>query len=155
MVKFKILKFASFKKNFFKKIVGAFTKNGKKLQIKKQLNLAFQFLQQKTGYSFAYLLNTLFIELNTFVEVRQIFIRKKMFFVPFFISVERRLFLAIKWFIQSLKQSNEKGPFFQKFIQEFLLLLKFESVKEANSVGLKKNNDLLAIKNRANIHYRW
>lgn len=155
MVKFKILKFASFKKNFFKKIIGAFIKSGKKLQIKKQLNFAFQFLQQKTGYSFAYILNTLFIELNTFVEVRQIFIRKKMFFVPFFISVERRLFLAIKWFITSLKKSTETVPFSQKFIQEFLLLLKFESGKEANSIDLKKNNDLLAIKNRANIHYRW
>lgn len=155
MVKFKILKFASFKKNFFKKIIGAFIKSGKKLQIKKQLNFAFQFLQQKTGYSFAYILNTLFIELNTFVEVRQIFIRKKMFFVPFFISVERRLFLAIKWFITSLKKSTENVPFSQKFIQEFLLLLKFESGKEANSIDLKKNNDLLAIKNRANIHYRW
>ena len=155
MVKFKILKFASFKKNFFKKIIGAFIKSGKKLQIKKQLNFAFQFIQQKTRYSFAYILNTLFIELNTFVEVRQIFIRKKMFFVPFFISVERRLFLAIKWFITSLKKSTENVPFSQKFIQEFLLLLKFESGKEANSLDLKKNNDLLAIKNRANIHYRW
>lgn len=155
MVKFKIIKFNSCKKDFYDKLIGSFTKKGLKIKVKKYVNKAFQRVQVQTGYSFAYILTELLVELNTFIEVRQVYIRNKMIFVPFFISLERRFFLAIKWFIKGVNDNKNKLSFVDKLVFELLSILKIEPFKTSKAISHKNLNDTLAVKNRSNIHYRW
>ncbi|MEK0419586.1 MAG: hypothetical protein RIQ65_279, partial [Pseudomonadota bacterium] len=137
MVKFKVRKFNSCKKDLYEKLIGSFIKNGLKLKIKKQVHKAFQILRVTTGYSFSYILIALLAELNTFIEVREVYLRKKKTFVPFFISFERRFFLALSWLIKSLKDNKNKLSFAEKLVIEISAILKVNGHKTSKALNYK------------------
>ena len=85
----------SHKKSLYSILVGFITKNGNKSQATKIVNSAFLKVSKKTGLSKRQILLKLFLKLNSFVEVRKLKIRKRIFFVPFPTTLKRRLYLEL------------------------------------------------------------
>ena len=155
MVKFKFRKFNKYKKDFYDNLIGSFTKKGLKTKIKKYVNKAFQIVHKQTGCTFSYILIRLINILKTPIEVRQAYIKKKLIFIPFLISYKRQFFLAIKWFIKSVKENKSKLSFVNKLVIELLTIVDLKGFKTSKAVNYKKLNNRLAFNNRSNIHYRW
>ena len=76
------------RKNLYSKLLGFFIKKGKKVKSKKILDNAFFLVSKKTGFSFCYILYTLFLKLNIFVEAKKVRIKRRSVVVPFSISLK-------------------------------------------------------------------
>jgi len=138
--------------NLYQKLLGIFTKQGKKSIIKRLIDKALLRLSLKTKKPFFYLLNKFFSVLNVLVETRILKVRRSRFIVPFSINYSRRLYLIVKWLSLSIYKNKIKKCFPLKFCKEF-----FDTVfkQKSNSLTLRKENTTKAIANRSNIHYRW
>lgn len=140
------------KKNLYLNLLGFFIKKGKKLKSKKILDNVFLLLSKKTGFSFSYILFSIFLKLNIFVEAKKVRIKRRSYIVPFSISLKRRSYLITKWLMQSILQNKSKISTDKKLYQEILELL---TEKTSKSLKMKALNNSQALDNRSNIHYRW
>jgi len=140
------------KKNLYSKLLGFFVKKGKKVKSKKILDNAFFSVSKKTGFSFCYILYTLFLKLNIFVEAKKVRIKRRSVVVPFSISLKRRSYLVTKWLMQSVLQNEGRILTEIKLFEEILKVLTNSSSK---SLKMKSLNNSQALANRSNIHYRW
>jgi ribosomal protein S7 len=140
------------KKNLYSKLLGFFVKKGKKVKSKKILDNAFFLVSKKTGFSFCYILYTLFLKLNIFVEAKKVRIKRRSVVVPFSISLKRRSYLVTKWLMQSVLQNEGRILTEIKLFEEILKVLTNSSSK---SLKMKSLNNSQALANRSNIHYRW
>ena len=147
----KYLLFAN-KKSLYSILIGFITRSGNKSAAIKIFNSAFLKVSKNTGLSTQQILLKLFLKLNSFVEVRKIKVRKRIFFVPFPISLKRRLYLTMKWLIQAAKENKKKISISEKIAIEIEQTV---MTKTSNSLKLFKSNFDLALKNRSNLHYRW
>ena len=140
------------RKNLYSKLLGLFIKKGKKVKSKKILDNAFFLVSKKTGFSFCYILYTLFLKLNIFVEAKKVRIKRRSVVVPFSISLKRRSYLVTKWLMQSVLQNEGRILTEIKLFEEILKVLTNSSSK---SLKMKSLNNSQALANRSNIHYRW
>jgi ribosomal protein S7 len=140
------------RKNLYSKLLGFFIKKGKKATSKKILDNAFFLVSKKTGFSFCYILYTLFLKLNIFVEAKKVRIKRRSVVVPFSISLKRRSYLVTKWLMQSVLQNEGRILTEIKLFEEILKVLTNSSSK---SLKMKSLNNSQALANRSNIHYRW
>lgn len=140
------------RKNLYSKLLGFFIKKGKKVKSKKILDNAFFLVSKKTGFSFCYILYTLFLKLNIFVEAKKVRIKRRSVVVPFSISLKRRSYLVTKWLMQSVLQNEGRILTEIKLFEEILKVLTNSSSK---SLKMKILNNSQALANRSNIHYRW
>lgn len=143
------------KKNFFTlyySLLGKVFYIGKKIKWNTSLLSVFELLSFTLNYSIPFLLSKIFIRLYTSVELKKVLSRKRVTFIPFFITVKRSAFLALKWiFFAALKNINItslKNKLYVELLQLLTLNTSFALQK------LEENNDN-SFKNRANIHYRW
>jgi ribosomal protein S7 len=139
------------RKNLYSKLLGFFIKKGKKVKSKKILDNAFFLVSKKTGFSFCYILYTLFLKLNIFVEAKKVRIKRRSVVVPFSISLKRRSYLVTKWLMQSVLQNEGRILTEIKLFEEILKVLTNSSSK---SLKMKSLNNSQALANRSNIHYR-
>jgi ribosomal protein S7 len=93
-----------------------------------------------------------FKKLSTFVEIKKIRVRKRLVYVPFYITSSRRMYLIIKWVMLAVKTDKRKIPFTNKIANEILSVLRNKSSK---SMRYKKSNVSMVLSNRSNIHFRW
>ena len=140
------------RKNLYSKLLGFFIKKGNKVKSKKILDNAFFLVSKKTGFSFCYILYTLFLKLNIFVEAKKVRIKRRSVVVPFSISLKRRSYLVTKWLMQSVLQNEGRILTEIKLFEEILKVLTNSSSK---SLKMKSLNNSQALANRSNIHYRW
>lgn len=127
-------------------------KIGKKNTWELQFAALFDTLAKKLQYSKALLLLKLFTRLFTRVEAKKIKSRKRITYIPFFIKVSRSLFLSLKWiFLAALKKKGNIS-FKNKLYTELVQIL---TQKSSFSLLKVEENNILAFKNRSNIHYRW
>jgi len=140
------------RKNLYSKLLGFFIKKGKKVKSKKILDNAFFLVSKKTGFSFCYILYTLFFKLIIFVEAKKVRIKRRSVVVPFSISLKRRSYLVTKWLMQSVLQNEGRILTEIKLFEEILKVLTNSSSK---SLKMKSLNNSQALANRSNIHYRW
>ena len=140
------------RKNLYSKLLGFFIKKGKKVKSKKILDNAVFLVYKKTGFSFCYILYTLFLKLNIFVEAKKVRIKRRSVVVPFSISLKRRSYLVTKWLMQSVLQNEGRILTEIKLFEEILKVLTNSSSK---SLKMKSLNNSQALANRSNIHYRW
>lgn len=142
------------KKSFhlYNKFVGFITKKGKKPRAKVIFDLALFDVIQKLKIPLSKLLLTIFLRLNSYIEIKTIKIRKKAYFVPFPTNYKRRVYLAIKWIINAALEDKRKLNFSKKLSLEIFNLIKNKSSK---SLKTKQNNFLKATTNRSNLHFRW
>lgn len=138
--------------NFYKKILGLVLKKGKKSLFNLILNKSFNFLQRTLKLSFSYLLNTLYIALSTFVESKTIKIKRRLYTIPFPISINRRIYLIGKWLLLSIAANKKKISFSKKLIEEIMLIVQNQTSK---ALTLKKDNIVKSLSNRSNAHFRW
>jgi ribosomal protein S7 len=137
--------------NFYKRFIGLFIKKGKKSIIIKIISNIFIQLCKKFKLSFIFLMHTIFLTLNIFVESKSVKIKRRTFIVPFTINFKRRMYLCIKWILLSVLKNKTKGSLFDKLFSELTNIIN----KDSNSLNLKKENLLKALSNRSNAHFRW
>ena len=141
------------KKIFYTKFLGFLMKKGKKLKTKKFIDKIIVKVAKKTKIPVNFVLNSVFLKLNTFVEIRKICSRRSFHLVPFNISFSRRSFLVLKWLILSVKEEKKKVSLVNKFVVEIFKVLK--NSPQSRALKLKSLNNLQAFANKANIHFRW
>lgn len=125
---------------------------GKKNIWEQKFASIFDLLSLKLHYSKSLLLLKIFIRLFTRVEVKKVKARKRITHIPFFIKLPRSIFLALKWiFLASLKKKGHIS-FKNKLFTELLQIL---TQKSSFSLQKVEENNIIAFKNRSNIHYRW
>ena len=142
----------SLKINLYNKLLGFLIKKGNKIKAKKIIDSAFLEVSKKTGHSLSFLLFKLFCKLNIFVESKTIRVKRSSFIVPFSISLKRRSYLIIKWFMKIIIENKKKISISQKIAEEIFLILKTPSSKV---LKLRALNNMQALSNRSNIHFRW
>jgi ribosomal protein S7 len=110
--------------NLYCKFLGFLTKKGNKLNARKVLDKAFFNVSKKLKMSREKALVLLFSQLNSFVEVKKVRVRRKIVFVPFPISFKRRSYLIVKWVIDSTKREKKKALFIRSLQKKSLTYLK-------------------------------
>jgi ribosomal protein S7 len=146
--KYKLFK----KQSLYSILVGFLIKNGNKSIAIKVINTAFSKVSKKIGLSRRQILLKLFLKLNSFVEVRKLKVRKRIFFVPFPTTIKRRLYLTIKWLVMASQKNKKKISLSEKLAYEIEQTLTTDT---SFSLEFLKSNLDLALKNRSNLHYRW
>lgn len=136
----------------YKKLSGILLKNGDKVHSDLLINSIFKSLVKKTKRSFSYIIKKIFLNLTTFVEVRNIVIKNNSYLVPFAIAKNRRYFLAAKWIVEAIKSNEQKISAKDKIVEECLAI--YKSVNSV-AISLLNKNNALALKNKSNSHYRW
>ena len=138
--------------NFFNKILFFTFKVGKKALWNIILNNVFESLSLNFKYSISVILLKIFIRLYTRVELKKVISRKRVTFIPFFIKINRSIFLALKWIFLSASKSLDTTSFKNKIYIELTQIL---TLKSCFCVQKVEENNFNSFKNRANSHYRW
>lgn len=125
---------------------------GKKNIWENKFSSIFDLLALKLHYSKSLLLLKIFIRLFTRVEVKKVKARKRITHIPFFIKLPRSIFLALKWVFLAAVKKKGNISFQNKLFTELLQIL---TQKSSFSLQKVEENNILAFKNRSNIHYRW
>lgn len=139
--------------NLYYKLLGVLTKKGNKTAAKKIIDNTFLKLSSKTNKSLQKLFLQVFIKLNTFVEVKNVRVRRSSHMVPFSINLKRRSYLILKWLTSAIKEENtQQIPFDEKLYLELDSLI---NNTQSKALKKKKQNTVNAVKNRSNLHFRW
>lgn len=125
---------------------------GKKNIWEQKFSSIFDLLVLKLHYSKSLLLLKIFIRLFTRVEVKKVKARKRITHIPFFIKLPRSIFLALKWIFMASSKKKTNISFQNTLFTELLQLI---TKKSSFSLQKLEENNILAFKNRSNIHYRW
>lgn len=141
-------------KNFYNTFLGLLIKKGNLVSAKILLDHAFTTVLKTIEIPFNLIIFKIILLLNTFVEVKQIKKYKKFnYHVPFPITLKRKLYLSVKWIVDSALEDKRKLPFFEKISHEIVLLLTNKSISKSYK---KKHKNLdLAMANKSNVHFRW
>ncbi|MEN9913480.1 MAG: Ribosomal protein S7p/S5e [Bacteroidota bacterium] len=139
-------------KTLYKNFLGFITKKGNKTKAKIILDRVFLIVSRTTGLSMHVCMLKLFINLNSFVEVKKVRIGRKSLLVPFSISLKRRSYLIVKWLMQVIKNDKKKIELSSRLAEEVLSVLRDTN---SRSKKLRDLNLSQALSNRSNIHYRW
>jgi len=145
--------FTSKTTNLYYKFLGVLTKKGNKNAAKKILDKTFLKLSLKTNTNLQKLFLQIFIKLNSFVEVKNVRVRRASHLVPFSINLKRRSYLILKWLTTAIKEEDTQ----QNSMVEKLYLEVNNLIQNTQSKALKKKkqNTVNAVKNRSNLHFRW
>jgi ribosomal protein S7 len=138
--------------DLYTKFISFIFKTGKNFFWETAFSLIFNNLSLKFSYTRSFILSKIFIRLFTRVELKKVKSRKRISYIPFFISVKRSLFLALKWIFLSAISNNTKISFQNKLYIELIQLL---TLKSCLSLKKLEENNSNSFNNRSNVHYRW
>lgn len=147
-----MIKQIQIEQNFFNKFVGLLSRKGCKSKAKKIVIKTFAKLHNTLKTPLSLLLIRVWKRLDVFVEARKVRIRRNFHWVPFMVSVHRRILLALKWILMSALVNKKKLPLSLKLYNEILLI---ENGGESEALNLRNQNNVSAQANRSNMHYRW
>lgn len=91
----------------------------------------------------------IYVNFKIFRKNKNKFINKKIIPIKLFKSF--RYIIALNWFINALKKRQEKKIFWKMYFEIFDIIFK----NKGFSLTQKKKFQLLLIKNRGNITYKW
>ena len=140
------------KKTLYQRLVFVLTKKGQKHLAVLILNRALLKASKKTKIGVHSLIASIFKKLSVSIEVKDVHRRKKVFKIPFPISLSRQKYLAIKWFFMSIDLDKRSISYSDKLYFEILNLV---YKRRSKSYSFKISNNKLAVANRSNTHYRW
>jgi ribosomal protein S7 len=153
---FKISNLASFKAlkvlNLYTNFINFIFRAGKKYIWDKIIAHIFILLKKTIKFSQNIILVKIFLRLHSKVEVKKVKTRKKVVFVPVFISIRRRFFLSLKWLLLAVKKNKLQIPLKDKLFFEILKLVTEKSCNSLKQLELNNKNVYLF---RSNFHYRW
>jgi ribosomal protein S7 len=139
-------------KTIYSSFLGFLIKNGNKFSAKQILDKAFFNVSSQIKRPAHFILMKTFSNLNCFVEIKKVKIKRGTHIVPFSIGFKRQVYLVTKWLMESVFEDARKVPVADKLSFEILSILKTKSSKSL----LKKNLNISgSIHNRSNIHFRW
>ncbi len=145
-------KYNNIEKNFFNKFVSVLSKKGSQSKAKSIVVCVFSELQLTLKTPLSLLLVKAWKRLDVYVECRKVRIRRKYFNIPFIVTAQRRILLALKWIVSTALLNTKNISLAKKLYNEFLIL---NTEKESEVLKLKTLNNEAAQANRANMHYRW
>lgn len=140
------------KRNFYETFLGLLIKSGKRVQAKNILDTAFYLVSKQTKFSTNSILLKIVLCLNSFVEIKKIKSKRSTHFVPFPLNTKRKLYLIVRWIIDSVHEDKRKIDFATKLAEEILMIV---LKKNPKSVSKKNLNFKQSIQNKSNIHFRW
>jgi ribosomal protein S7 len=135
------------------KILSMLMKKGKKATAAGILSKAFSRVSGLFKKPVSFILRALFFEVKTLTELKHIKSRKKVLSIPFVVTPQRRLYLAVKWLILGCKSNKQKISFLKKMVLEMFLILKRDLFSRALQTKLLTQNE--TILHSSNFHYRW
>lgn len=138
--------------NIYQKFLSVTFKFGKKNLWNSYFSNILEILQFKLKYCVSILLLKIFVRLYTKVELKKIKSKKRITYIPFSIKYSRSLFLSLKWIFFGALKNLDKISFKNKLYIELFQLL---TLKKSYSFQKLKENNLNALKFKANTHYRW
>lgn len=140
------------RKNLFDTLTGQLFKKGKKLKVLRIVNESLLIVSNKTGLSVNEIMHFLSDKLGSIIETKTIRLRKNVHIVPYPLTSSRRFYLIAKNIVSVINNNSSKISLKEKIIEEI-----FSLVKNKQSKSLEKKENILkdAIKNKANIHFRW
>ena len=102
------------------------------------------------NHTLYFIVYKIFSLLNSYIEVKYIKSRKKVFAIPFPISLKRRQFLILKSILKRISLKNRKS-ISHNLSNELISILNGSS----ELFNLKKLNNMTAVENRSHLHFRW
>lgn len=129
-------------------LINFFFKKGHPAKMKKIINNTFFILSKKLNQPVNRILLKVFLFLYSYLEVKQVRMRRRFNVVPFSVRSSRRCFLVLKKIRISLKK---KVSFSKSLYLEILNILS----KRSRSKELKDINISQAFSNRSKTHFRW
>jgi len=138
--------------NFFIKFVNLLSRTGSKTKAKRIVTTTFTKLKKRFSCPLQLLLIRAWKRLDVFVEARKVRIRRNFFVVPFTVTVQRRILLALKWIVNAALLNKKKLPLSIKLYNEIVIIQKGQ---KSEALKLKAVNNASAQSNRSNMHYRW
>lgn len=139
--------------NLYYKLLGVLTKKGNKIAAKKIIDNTFLKISSKNNKSLQKLFLQIFIKLNSFVEVKNVRVRRSSHMVPFSINLKRRSYLILKWLTSAIREENTRQVSFDEKL--YLELDSLINNTQSKALKKKKQNTANAVKNRSNLHFRW
>ncbi len=150
-----IEKYSLNKFNLHSRITGFFTRCGKRAKVQKFVSQCFFDIARSVNRPVFVVLKKIFILLNVFVETKTVKIRRRRYVIPFPVSRNRRIYLALKWLGQGLRLRKQRIPLFKRLKAELLTVLINKKRRESKTLRFRRQNVYKAMENRSNIHYRW
>lgn len=135
----------------YKKLIGLILKKGKKKIATHIVEKSFFFVCKYLKTPLIVVLKTILNKLKSSIESKKIQIRKATHFVPFPVSLPRKLFLITKWILISLKKNKKKNTR-SKLISTIIKIVK---KKKTYTSKIKQFHIQKAKENRSNAHFRW
>lgn len=138
--------------NIYRKIVGCFTKKGKKVKTKNILSKSLITVSKTLGVKSIDVLKKFTNSLGVIIDLRTVKIRRNTFTVPVPVNSNRRNYLIAKKISKVVEENNSNQCLEKKLSQEFLNIL-----RNKNSKSLQQRDLIVkdAVKNKSNLHYRW
>lgn len=138
--------------NIYKKMIGCFTKKGKKVKAKNIFSKSLVNVSKALSVKSIDILKKFTNSLGVIVDLRTVKIRRNTFTVPVPVNSNRRNYLIVKKISKVVDENNSNQCLEKKLSQEFLNLL-----RNKNSKSLQQRDLIVkdALKNKSNLHYRW
>jgi ribosomal protein S7 len=138
--------------NIYTKLVGYFTKNGKKGKSKIIIINALTNASKVLDLKAIDILKRITSSLGVIVDLRTVRIRRNVFTVPVPVNSSRRNYLIIKKISKAISENKSHINLEKKLTQEIVNIIKNKNAKSVfeRDIVLKE-----AVKNKSNLHYRW
>ncbi|HND46130.1 MAG TPA: hypothetical protein PLC61_07025 [Chitinophagales bacterium] len=138
--------------NIYTKLIGYFTKNGKKSKSKTIIIEALSNASRSLDLKAIDVLKKVTQSLGVIVDLRTVRIRRNVFTVPVPVNSSRRNYLIVKKISKAISENKAHLSLEKKLTQEIINI-----VKNKNSKSVLERDFVLkeAAKNKSNSHYRW
>lgn len=140
-------------RTLYRLFINFLIKKGDKKSAKRIVDRALLNISCQIKKSINTVLSTIFTHLNSFIEIRRVKIKRRLYFIPFPLRFNRRLYLVLKWLNKILQEDTRKVCFSDKLTKELLNIIL--DATNAKTIKLKTQNLSQAASNRSNIHFRW
>lgn len=138
--------------NIYGKIIGCFTKKGKKVKAKNILSKSLVNVSKILGVKSIDVLKKFTNSLGVIIDLRTVKIRRNTFTVPVPVNSNRRNYLIAKKISKVVEENSSNQCLEKKLSQEFLNILRNKNSKSLQQRDLTVKD---AVKNKSNLHYRW
>lgn len=141
------------KKTLYNSFINNFILKGKKKTAKSIIDNTLLNLSRGSKHSLIQLLFKVYFNLDYFIEIKQVKIKRRTYTIPFSINYNRRIYLIIKKIKGAVNSDKRKISFCEKLKFELSSILKLTAASKA--LKMVKSNHSLVRSSRSNIHFRW
>lgn len=142
-----------YKRSLYNSLVNSFILKGKKKTAKTIIDNTMLNLCRSLNTSIIRLLFSVYFKLDSFIEIKQVKIKRRTYTIPFAVSYIRRIYLILKKIKGATKSDKRKIPTSEKLKSELNNVLSASSNSKA--IKLLKSNQVLVRSSQANTHFRW